>query len=171
MIGTSGASSQHRSINAPAVALRFATACWQGHNSAHRWACGPGSGAVTDKGLLAFPIRLMQLWTLRNFSFAHSLTQIAPLVYPSVCNPAWSEHTICFCLIPIIFTTRVLDLVQAQLRASSLSAVPPGHSWGREWSPVPFLMVPGERLRPAGWGRKQRSVVKTGAGTGRDIQA
>lgn len=91
--------------------LHFATACWRGHNSAHRWKTsdtwGPGSWAATDKGLLGFPVYLIQLWTLINSSFAHSLTQIAPLLYPSVFNSAWSEHAICFCLIPIIFTTRV----------------------------------------------------------------
>lgn len=30
-------------------------------------------------------------------SFAHSLTQITALIYPSVFNSAWSKHTICFC--------------------------------------------------------------------------
>lgn len=110
------------------------------------------------------------MWAPRNSRFEHSLTQIAPLRCPSVCNPAWSEHTICFCLIPIIFTTCTLDRVQACLYGSRLSAVPPGRSWGIEWSPALFLMVLEEPLRAAGWGRKWRSAVKRGAGTRSDIQ-
>ncbi len=105
-----------------------------------------------------------------NSGFVHSLTQITAHKYPSVFNSAWSKHTICFCFIPIIFTTRILDKVQVQLHSWRLSVVPPGCCWGTRWSPGPFLTVMEEPLRRPGWGRKPRSVARWGEGAGRDIQ-
>lgn len=115
-------------------------------------------------------ISVSQHWAHPNASFATSLTQITALRCPSVYNTAWSEHTICFCFIPIIFPTRFLNWLQVQLRGWRLSAIPPGCYWGIKWSPVPFLTVLEEPLGPTDWGRKPCSVMKWGVGTGSDIQ-
>lgn len=86
---------------------------------------------------------------------------------PSVFNSAWSKHTICFCFLPIIFTTCILDKVQLH-RCLSL-VIPPGRFWGIRWSPGTFLMVLVQPLRQPGWGRKLHSVVRWGVGSGSDI--
>lgn len=101
--------------------------------------------------------------------FAHSLTQITAHKYPSVFNSAWSKHTICFCFIPIIFTTCILDKFQVQLHSWKSSAVPPGCCSGLRWNPGSFLMAMEEPLWQPSWDRKLHSAVKRSVGAGSDI--
>lgn len=110
--------------------------------------------------------------TRSYFIFIFEITQTQVLLihwpksqhtrYPSVFNSAWSKHTICFCFIPIIFTTCILDKVQVQLHGWRMCAVPPGCCWGIRWSPEPFLMVMEEPPRQPDWDRKLHSVARTG---------